>query len=325
MHTRKIALAAFSTLVLSGAAHATMPAPVPVFPAGMTVFGTFSLQWTAVSGATWYRVWVSQGGSAPNLLPCAFNHGSVDPGGCWIQGTALTLPTPLPAGNYLWWVKAWSPQQDGGWSAGMRFSVSTTRFEDRGLTVFDYQTQLEWEKKTNDGSIHDVNKTYTWSGSAASGPDGTLFTTFLAVLNLTACTGQSADGVTVTGESCQVGFASENDWRLPGIDELRTIVDCSQGTSCLDPVFGPTNASSYWSSSSSASLADEAWLLSFADGSASADVKTNSSFARAVRSDPIVDPGGGGCTRTIGGTVVLLPGVRWCLEATLVNSMPPPK
>jgi hypothetical protein len=95
----------------------------------------------------------------------------VDPGGCWIQGTTLTLQAPLPAGNSLWWLKAWSPQQDGGWSPGTSFSLSTTRFEDRVATVFDYQTQLEWEKKFNDGSgsIHDVNQTIPALPTIATG------------------------------------------------------------------------------------------------------------------------------------------------------------
>ena len=43
------------------------------------------------------------------------------------------------------------------------FFQSCPRFEDRGLTVFDHQTGLEWEKKTDDGGIHDKDNTYTWS------------------------------------------------------------------------------------------------------------------------------------------------------------------
>jgi hypothetical protein len=288
---------------------------VPMSPAnGSTLFGTFTMQWTPASGATWYRVWVSQSGSAPNILPCAFNHGSVNPGGCWVQDTTLALQAPLAPGAYWWWVKAWSPQRDGKWSAGTPFSVAAARFEDRGLTVFDYQTQLEWEKKTNDGSVHDVNKTYTWS-AALSDPDGTVFTAFLAVLNLTTCIGESADGITVTGKTCPLlGFAGHSDWRLPGIDELQTIVDCSQGTLCIDPIFGPTIASGYWSSSSYATSAPYApgyaWLLFVDHGSASPNFKTYAYFARAVRGRGTVGAGSSGCTVTVGGTIVILPGCR---------------
>jgi len=39
-----------------------------------------------------------------------------------------------------------------------------------------------WEKKTTDGSVHDVNKTYTWS-SGGNAFNGTAKTTFLDKLN----------------------------------------------------------------------------------------------------------------------------------------------
>src|SRR5213078_3331138 len=60
-------------------------------------------------------------------------------------------------------------------------------------TVTDNTTGLIWEKKTgtvgtpNPSDVHDVNNSYTWSGvSPYQNPDGTLFTTFLATLNLDA-------------------------------------------------------------------------------------------------------------------------------------------
>jgi cysteine-rich repeat protein len=40
---------------------------------------------------------------------------------------------------------------------------TTSGLEDRGLTVFDHQTGLEWEKKTNDRSSHNKDILYTWS------------------------------------------------------------------------------------------------------------------------------------------------------------------
>ena len=57
------------------------------------------------------------------------------------------------------------------------FFQSCPRFEDRGLTVFDHATGLEWEKKTADADpthagIHDKDNTYTWS-TGTNKPNGT--------------------------------------------------------------------------------------------------------------------------------------------------------
>jgi hypothetical protein len=45
-------------------------------------------------------------------------------------------------------------------------------------TVTDYNTGLQWEQKTDDGSVHDKDNLYDWSPTLAP-PDGTAFTTFL--------------------------------------------------------------------------------------------------------------------------------------------------
>jgi len=128
------------------------------------------------------------------------------------------------------------------------FFQSCPRFEDRGLTVFDHQTGLEWEKKTDDGGIHDKDNTYSWGTGPNWNPDGTAFTVFLAALNGGAVLGVSANGVTSSGPC----YASHCDWRLPTVSELKSIVDCSYGAPCVAPIFGPTQSSVYWSSSSNA-------------------------------------------------------------------------
>ena len=188
--SRRIAQVSMSLLTLAlGAAAAALNAPTITVPiSGSTVYvGTPTLQWPAVTGASWYRVWLSQGSSGPNILPCASDKGAVDPGGCWLQGSvSLPVTTPLAVGAYTLWVMAWSPSASF-WSTATHFTVAT-RFEDRGETVFDHQTNLEWEKKTNagDGSIHDWGTTYMWS-TGTNNPDGTAFTVFLAGLNAGAC------------------------------------------------------------------------------------------------------------------------------------------
>jgi hypothetical protein len=145
-------------------------------------------------------------------------------------------------------------------------------------TVTDNQTGLVWEKKSaaGTGDVHDVNNFYTWSSTGVVA-DGTLYTGFLAGLN----DDTSGDGVT----TC---FANHCDWRIPNISELRSIVtafspNCTTSP-CIDPAFGPTAASVYWSASSVLFAFPDAFGVNFGNGLVNSLFKTSPYYARAVRS-----------------------------------------
>jgi hypothetical protein len=146
-----------------------------------------------------------------------------------------------------------------------RFTVTAT-------TVIDNLTALMWERKDNDcPGVHCVDTLYAWS-NAQTTADGNAFTEFVSSLNTVAC------------------FEGQCDWRLPTRDELQTIVSdpytgsrCTTAA-CIDPVFGPSQDSGYWSATSETGSDDNAWVVLFDSGGVGRDRKgINGDYARAVR------------------------------------------
>jgi hypothetical protein len=117
--------------------------------------------------------------------------------------------------------------------SGTGATCDAPRYVDNGDgTVTDNLTALRWEKKTDDGGVHDKDNLYVWSTNS-SDPNGTVFDTFLATLNSGGC------------------FAGHCDWRLPTHLELQTIIlappPCPVSP-CIDAVFGPTEDAAHYQS-----------------------------------------------------------------------------
>ena len=186
---------------------------------------------------------------------------------------------------------------DGSTKAIRARAVAPTvqRWVDNGNgTVTDRMTGLMWEKKTDDGSVHDWNNTYSWSSSGplVYAPDGTVFTEFLAELNGSGeggCT--SIDGTLEDG-----GFAGHCDWRLPTPGELTTILlapyECQVHPCINETIFGPTDQHAYWTATSVATSPEYVWVVEFYEGLVDdTTIKTQSDIpARAVRGGAPITP-----------------------------------
>ncbi len=179
-----------------------------------------------------------------------------------------------------------------------------------GVTVADRATGLLWERKTGIYRLgdpnfcvtssscpnpNDLNNVYAWSLSGSTAPDGLANTDFLTRLNTN-------------------NFAGHTGWRLPVISELQSIMigpgvttvanadptDPMSGTNvtgqsttcgsgpCIDPGFaavgGPTAPHGYWSMSTVASNAANAWGAMFGEGALdSSGPKATVAPVRAVR------------------------------------------
>ena len=178
---------------------------------------------------------------------------------------------------------------------GCTFDTSgchSTRFEDNGSTVIDHLTGLEWEKKdgangvANNADVHDVDNAYTWAQATSPGtqvgpPADT--TQFLSNLNGFVIHGATNTDTATNVDSC---FEKHCDWRLPNVDELKsiTVLQCGTAPCIPDPAFIPTRSGRYWTDSVRASNPAGAYRVEFTNGTIAGDAKTTAYFARAVRS-----------------------------------------
>ncbi len=134
----------------------------------------------------------------------------------------------------------------------------------------------------DDGTVTDACTGLMWQQNPADSNGDGLFDEFDEVIWCTALA------------YCEnLTFAGHDDWRLPNVRELQSIVDYGHAAPAIDPIFDTSIAGitpfslTYWSSTSSTLGSFFAWFVEFDVGDvsqASKDLSVN--FFRAVRSGP---------------------------------------
>ena len=157
-------------------------------------------------------------------------------------------------------------------AAGTGSTCDTDRFvANADGTVTDNLTDLTWEKKTNDATIHGRDNTGNWLTASDDFLSGTA----------------SPRGLNEFQPDFSVCFAFPCNWRLPTRAELQTILSepfpCTTSP-CIDPIFGPTAANYYWTSTEDAVDPSFAWVVNFGSGQVGNALKTDNVWSyRAVR------------------------------------------
>lgn len=176
-------------------------------------------------------------------------------------------------------------------------SASCRWLDEGDGSVTDLNTGLQWELKRYDPTapfpnVHNVDGFWTWSGYPPNAgdpivyPSGNAFAVAVGALN----SGISFDGVAT--RNC---FAGKCDWRLPAVEELRTILAAQYPSCATTPpaacttIPGLTNAypmaPGYWTSTTDDHDPSKAWAVSFSNGFVSSVSKNAGAFTRAVRGE----------------------------------------
>jgi len=113
------------------------------------------------------------------------------------------------------------------------------------------ESGLTWELKTDDDGVYDKDNVYRWGGTGAEKTGAIFFDDWNTLLN-------------TANKEKLCGF---NDWRVPTIDELKTLVTNTAIKPVTNPeIFPLTLSLPYWSISTYQNYPEHAQTVDFSNG-----------------------------------------------------------
>ncbi|MCK4814570.1 DUF1566 domain-containing protein, partial [bacterium] len=176
-------------------------------------------------------------------------------------------------------------------------------------------TNYAWHVYFYSGNVNYVHKSYTYYVRAVRGGqsgsfdnlvingDGTVTDTSTGMMWQKETAG-SMNWEAALGYCENLSFAGYDDWRMPNIKELRSIVHCGKYSPAINTEYFPNTVSSgYWSSTTYRGSTNYAWHVHMYSGNVFNRDKSDTYYVRAVR---------GGQVRSLGHLVVsaLVQGAR---------------
>jgi len=155
--------------------------------------------------------------------------------------------------------------------------------------VVDNDTGLVWEVKADDGQLRDKGWNYTWynADSTANGGD-TGYADAGQLLGSDNCYDNTrCDTQQYLADVNAAALGGFDDWRLPTVGELKSLVDLNQPAApYIDTAYFPnTVASTVWSVSADENNSLNAAELNFDDGKAGTAAKALGRSVRLVRGE----------------------------------------